>query len=116
MITHLEEGSRTKILSNLKYQQFTKIMYAIIIQVSRIGTGFMKQFHLTCHPSGVNCFIKLGAVALTVGSVPRRIVPELRHCHWLLKMNNQSNSCTSKTILCGTDPTVSRLQRPPGFR
>ena len=32
-----------------------------------------------------------GAVALTVGSVPRRIVPELRHFNWLLKMNNQSN-------------------------
>ena len=32
-----------------------------------------------------------GAVALTVGLVPRRIVPELRHFHWLLKMNNQSN-------------------------
>ena len=33
----------------------------------------------------------LGAVALTVGSVPRRIVPELRNFNWLLKMNNQSN-------------------------
>ena len=32
---------------------------------------------------------KPGAVALTVESVPRRIVPELRHFHWLLKMNNQ---------------------------
>ena len=32
-----------------------------------------------------------GAVALTVGSVSRRIGPELRHFHWLLKMNNQSN-------------------------
>ena len=32
-----------------------------------------------------------GAVALTVGSAPREIVPELRHFHWLLKMNNQSN-------------------------
>ena len=33
----------------------------------------------------------LGAVALTVGSVPRRVVPELRHFNWLLKINNQSN-------------------------
>ena len=33
----------------------------------------------------------LGAVALTVGSVTRRIVSELRHFHWLMKMNNQSN-------------------------
>ena len=32
-----------------------------------------------------------GVVALTVGSVPHRIVPELRHFYWLLKMNNQSN-------------------------
>ena len=36
-------------------------------------------------------FGTLGAVALTVGSVPRRIVQELRHFHWLLKMNNRSN-------------------------
>ena len=32
-----------------------------------------------------------GAVALTVGSAPRSIVPELRHFHWLLKMNYQLN-------------------------
>ena len=32
-----------------------------------------------------------GAVAPTVGSVPRRIVVELRHFHRLLKMHNQSN-------------------------
>ena len=30
-----------------------------------------------------------GAVALTVGSAPRRILPKLRHFHWLLKMINQ---------------------------
>ena len=48
-----------------------------------------------------------GAVALTVGSVPRRIVPELRHFHWLLKMNNRSNRRNSKTVLRGTDPIVS---------
>ena len=36
-------------------------------------------------------FLHQGPFALTVGSVPRRIVPELRHFHWLLKMNNQSN-------------------------
>ena len=47
----------------------------------------------------------LGAVAL--GSVPRRIVPELRHFHWPLKMNNQSNSRNSKTVLRGTDPIAS---------
>ena len=52
--------------------------------------------------------VDLGAVALTVGSVPRRIVPELRHFHWLLKMNNQSNwRSNTKTILRGTDPTAS---------
>ena len=33
----------------------------------------------------------LGAVALTVGLVLHRIVPELRQFNWLLKMNNQSN-------------------------
>ena len=32
-----------------------------------------------------------GSVALTVASVPRRIVPKLRHFNWLLKMNNQLN-------------------------
>ena len=35
-------------------------------------------------------FRRAGAVALTVGSVPRRIVPKLRHFHWL-KMNNELN-------------------------
>ena len=30
-----------------------------------------------------------GTVALTTGSVPRRIDPKLRRFHWLLKMNNQ---------------------------
>ena len=44
---------------------------------------------------------------MVVGLVPRRIVPELRHFHWLLKMNNQSNWRHSKTVLRGTDPTVS---------
>ena len=33
--------------------------------------------------------VLLGAVALTVGSVPRRIVSKLRQFHWLLKMSNQ---------------------------
>ena len=32
--------------------------------------------------------IASGAVALMVGLVPRRIVPELSHFHWLLKINN----------------------------
>ena len=32
-----------------------------------------------------------GPCALAVGSVPRRIVPKLRHLHWLLKINNESN-------------------------
>ena len=32
-----------------------------------------------------------GTVALTVGSVPRRIVPKLSHFHWPSKMNNQLN-------------------------
>ena len=32
-----------------------------------------------------------GVVTLTVELVPRRIVPELRHFNWLLKINNQSN-------------------------
>ena len=31
----------------------------------------------------------LRAVAIMVGLVPRRIVPKLRHFHWLLKMINQ---------------------------
>ena len=40
---------------------------------------------------GVTTVTFQGAVALTVGSVPRRIVPNLRHFHWFLKMNNQLN-------------------------
>ena len=52
-----------------------------------------------------NCF--QGDVALTVGLVPHRIVPKLRHLHWLLKMNNQFNWHNLGTMLCGTDPTVS---------
>ena len=47
------------------------------------------------------------AVALTVGSVPRRIFPKLRHFRWLLKMNNQLTLRNLRTILHGTDPTVS---------
>ena len=31
----------------------------------------------------------VGAVALTVGSVPRRIVSELRRFHWLLKNEHE---------------------------
>ena len=50
-----------------------------------------------------------GAVVLTVGSVPHRIVPELRHFHLLLemKLNNQSNWHNSNTVLRGTGPIVS---------
>ena len=44
--------------------------------------------------------------ALTVGSIQSRIVPELRHFHWLLKIKNQLNWRNLKTILRGTDPTV----------
>ena len=40
-------------------------------------------------------------------TVPRRIVPKLRHFHWLLKMNNQRNCRNLGTTLRGTDPTVS---------
>ena len=57
--------------------------------------------------SRARCPMGQGPVALTVGSVPRRIVPELRHFRWLLKINNQSNWRNSGTILRGTDPTVS---------
>ena len=45
-----------------------------------------------------------GAVALTVWSVPRRIVPKLRHFHWLLKMNYQWKWRNLGTIL----PLVQR--------
>ena len=55
-----------------------------------------------------------GAVALTVGSVPRRIVPKLlRHFHRLSKINNQWKLRNLGTILRGTDPTGS--ETPPGF-
>ena len=48
-----------------------------------------------------------GAVALTIGSVRRRIVPKVRHFHWLLKMNAQLNRLNLGTILYGTYRTVS---------
>ena len=48
-----------------------------------------------------------GAVALTIGSVPRRTVFELRQFDWLFIFNNQWKSRHSGTILRGTDPTVS---------
>ena len=35
---------------------------------------------------------ELGAVAVKVGSAPRRIVSKLRQFDWLLKMNNQLNN------------------------
>ena len=56
-----------------------------------------------------------GAVALTVGSVPRRIFLKLRQFHWLFIFNNQWKwRSTLGTILRGTDPTVSAtVQRPP---
>ena len=38
---------------------------------------------LVCGTAGGRC--------TKVGSVPRRIVPELSHFHWLLKINNRSN-------------------------
>ena len=53
---------------------------------------------------------KVNISILTVGSVPRtmtRIVPKLRHFHWLLKMNNQLNLRNLGTILRASDPTVS---------
>ena len=53
---------------------------------------------------------KQGAVALTVRSVPRRIVPEWRHFHWFLKINNQSNWRNSKTVLY-VGPILLLVQR-----
>ena len=50
-----------------------------------------------------------GAVTLMVGSVPHRIVPKLRHCLCLLKMDNQWNWRNLGTILCWTDPIVSAM-------
>ena len=47
------------------------------------------------------------AVALVVGSVPRRIVPKLDHFHWLLFFNNQWKWRNLGTILRGPDPTIS---------
>ena len=52
-----------------------------------------------------------GAVALTVGSVPCRIVPKLRRCHWFFIFNNQWKRCNLATILRGTDATVSAAVR-----
>ena len=49
----------------------------------------------------------LGGVALTVGSVPRRIGPKLRQFDWLFIFNNQWKWRNLGTILRGTDPTIS---------
>ena len=48
-------------------------------------------------------------VALTVRSVPRRIVPKLHHFHWLLKMN-------IKLTLSYVGPILPLVQRPSGDR
>ena len=49
----------------------------------------------------------IGGVALTVGSVPSRIVPKWRQFDWLFLFNNQRKWRHLGTILRGTDPTVS---------
>ena len=49
----------------------------------------------------------LGAVVLTIGSVPRRTVFELRQFFWLFIFNDRWKWRNSGTILRGTDPTVS---------
>ena len=58
-----------------------------------VGTSSIKfgKQHLIQNGLLANNNILQGVVALAVGLVPRRIVPELRHFHLLLKMNNQSN-------------------------
>ena len=48
-----------------------------------------------------------GAVALAVGSVPRRIVPKLRHFRRLLKTNARWKRRSLGKILRGADPDVS---------
>ena len=52
-----------------------------------------------------------GAVALMVGSVPRRIVFKLRQSNWSLIFNNQWKWRNLGTILRGTDSTDS-ARRP----
>ena len=56
---------------------------------------------------GVERYNYLAVVALTIGSVPRRIVPKLRQFQWLLIFNNQLKWRNLGTILRGADPTVS---------
>ena len=51
--------------------------------------------------------VNQGAVALTIGSVPRRTVFELRQFDCLFIFNNQWKLRNSGTILRGTNPTVS---------
>ena len=66
----------------------SRLRHVFAAQIRRASAG-ESALILRLHPqSGAS---PRGAVALTVGSAPRRIVPELRHFHWLLKMNNQSN-------------------------
>ena len=48
-----------------------------------------------------------GAVALKVGSAPRRNVPKVRQFNLLFIFNNQWNWRNLATTLRGTDPTVS---------
>ena len=49
--------------------------------------------------------------ALTVGSVPRRILPKLRHLHWLLK-NNRLNLRNLGTIIYTLDRSYRHCNGP----
>ena len=53
-----------------------------------------------------SCWMQ-GAVALTIGSVPRRTILELRQFDWLFIFNNQWKWRNSGMILRGTNPTIS---------
>ena len=55
---------------------------------NKIDTSFKTLW--VCLDVGHND-VQQWAVALMVGSVPRRIVPKLCHFHWLLKIDNHLN-------------------------
>ena len=71
------------------------------------GPGFYpRSGQIECYHDGVKTS---GTVALTVGSVQRRLVPELRHFHWLLKINQMD--VIKKRSYVG--PILPLVRRPP---
>ena len=109
-MTHVCPGLECKVFFCLLFQSITLSFSAL----ESIDGNWLKYPLCMCEMILVNlCCISswvgfLGAVALTVGSVQRRIIPNLCQFHWLFIFNNQKKWRNNLgTILRGTDPDVS---------